>query len=174
MSKEDSKIIQGLSVLAMVCLHLFDNLNYADLFTPLIMLKGYPLIFYFAQLSDFCVMGFVFCSGYAHMKLFHQENYYKKRLISLLSLYCNFWIILFLFTFISVATGQADFGTHSTNIWFTHMFFYFVLFPRLVYRAEYPIPIFLFMLAICVAVSYVINLIYYPVNKQVRKLEKLL
>jgi len=49
-----------------------------------------------------------------------------------------------------------------------------VLFPKLVYRAEYPIPIFLFMLAICVAVSYVINLIYYPINKQVRKLENLL
>lgn len=342
MSKEESKMLQGISVLAMVCLHLFDNLNYSDLFTPLIMLKGYPLIFYFAQLSDFCVMGFAFCSGYAHMKLFRQKNYYKRRLISLLSLYCNFWIILLLFTLISVATGQADFmpgdfvtflktfttvsvsyngawwymsvyaviviispivlkatekmnsiavlmisfaiycggyllrfkygtpyeainwfgpfgttffeyiigvvcckerffeklervatkvkpiwrcvisaavfvamllghtlvirslviapltgfliicifkfcprlrlvdkvfgffGTHSTNIWFTHMFFYLVLFPKLVYRAEYPIPIFLFMLAICVAVSYVINLIYYPINKQVRKLENLL
>ena len=51
MSKEESKMLQGISVLAMVCLHLFDNLNYSDLFTPLIMLKGYPLIFYFAQLS---------------------------------------------------------------------------------------------------------------------------
>ena len=109
MSKEESKMLQGISVLAMVCLHLFDNLNYSDLFTPLIMLKGYPLIFYFAQLSDFCVMGFAFCSGYAHMKLFRQKNYYKRRLISLLSLYCNFWIILLLFTLISVATGQADF-----------------------------------------------------------------
>ena len=59
--------------------HFFDNLNYSDLFTPLIMLKGYPLIFYFAQLSDFCVMGFAFCSGYAHMKLFHKKNYYKRR-----------------------------------------------------------------------------------------------
>jgi len=48
MSKEESKMLQGISVLAMVCLHLFDNLNYSDLFTPLIMLKGYPLIFYFA------------------------------------------------------------------------------------------------------------------------------
>lgn len=45
MSKEESKMLQGISVLAMVCLHLFDNLNYSDLFTPLIMLKGYPLIF---------------------------------------------------------------------------------------------------------------------------------
>lgn len=54
-------------------------------------------------------MGFAFCSGYAHMKLFRQKNYYKRRLISLLSLYCNFWIILLLFTLISVATGQADF-----------------------------------------------------------------
>lgn len=340
MSKEESRMLQGLSVLAMVCLHLFDTLNYSDLFTPLITLKGFPLVFYFAQLSDFCVMGFAFCSGYAHMKLFHQKDYYKKRLVSLLSLYCNFWIILFLFTLVSVAVGQADFmpgdittflktfttispayngawwylpvyavivlisplvlkasdkvnsvvvfifslavycggyylrfkqrtpyefinwfgsfgttffeymigvicckervfekigkivsklkpvtvcvasilafvamllghtlvvrslvvapatgfviicilkfcprpkfvdkilgffGTHSTNIWFTHMFFYLVLFNKLVYVAKYPVPIFLFMLVICVAVSYVINFIYKPVDKQIRKLNR--
>lgn len=340
MTREESKRLQGLSVLAMVCLHLFDTLAYSDLFTPLIMLKGFPLVFYFAQISDFCVMGYAFCSGYAHMTIFHQKNYYKKRLISLLSLYCNFWIILVLFSLVSIAVGQSSFmpgsfmtflktfttispayngawwylpvyavivfisplvlraaekmnsvavlfislavyiggyflrfkystpyevinwfgpfgttffeymvgvicckekaferleklisklkptwicvissvvfaamllghtlvvrsliiapltgfviicilkfcprprfvdrilgffGTHSTNIWFTHMFFYLVLFPNLVYVAKYPILIFLFMLAICVAVSYGINLIYYPLNKQIKKLGK--
>ena len=31
MSKEESKMLQGISVLAMVCLRLFDNLNYLDM-----------------------------------------------------------------------------------------------------------------------------------------------
>lgn len=338
MNKKDTKMIQGLSVLAMVCLHLFDTLEYAGLFTPLVFFKGFPLVFYFAQLSDFCVMGFAFCSGYAHMTLFDEKDYYKKRLRSLFSLYCNFWIILLLFTLVSVAIGQADFmpgsilkflktfttvspayngawwylpvyavlvfifpivlkaskkmnsvvillfsfavyiggywlrfkhrtpyeainwfgpfgttffeymlgvvcrkerifekcekyvsrikpiyvylisfvvfaamllghtlairsfivapftglaivfivkfckkpkfiekslmffGNHSTNIWFTHMFFYLVLFKNLVYMAKYPLFIYLFMIAICVAVSYIINLIYYPIQKQIGKI----
>lgn len=342
MTREESKRLQGLSVLAMVCLHLFDTLTYSDLFTPIIALKGFPLAFYFAQLSDFCVMGFAFCSGYAHMALFKEKDYYKKRLISLLSLFCNFWVILLLFSLVSIIAGKADFmpqdlatflktftgismsynggwwylpvyavivfispavlkatekmssivvilisfviyigsyflrfkystpyrelnwfgpfgmtffeyiigvvcckekvfekieklisklkpiwicvissaafiamllghtlvvrsliiapftgfaiicifkfcpkphfvdnildffGKHSTNIWFTHMFFYMEPFPNLVYIAKYPIPIFLFMLAICIIASYIINLIYYPINKQIQKLKALL
>lgn len=338
MSKEDSKMIQGLSVLAMVCLHLFDTIDYENLFTPLLFFKGYPLAFYFAQLSDFCVMGFAFCSGYAHMKLYESKNYYKKRLVGLLSLYCNFWIILILFTIASVISGYSSFmpgsawsffkafttvsmeyndawwylpvyavivfisplilkaskkmnsaivlalsfiiycggyllrykfgtpykainwfgpfamtlfeymigvvccktqffekiekrlanvkpgwiylfcalafvamllghtlifrsmiiapfsgfviiciakfcnkqsvvkkvliyfGNHSTNIWLTHMFFCFSLFKGLVFTAKYPIPIYLMMIAICLAVSYIINLIFKPIQKQIKKL----
>ena len=51
-------------------------------------------------------------------------------------------------------------GTHSTNIWLIHMFFYLCMFPGLVFCVKYPILILLYLLAICVAFSYVINLIY--------------
>ena len=50
------------------------------------------------------------------------------------------------------------------------MFFYLVLFKNLVYMAKYPLFIYLFMMAICVAVSYIINLIYYPIQKQIGKI----
>lgn len=108
LSKKDTKMIQGLSILAMVCLHLFDK-SYTGLFQPLIFIKGIPLSFYFAQLADFCVFGFAFCSGYAHMMLLGQNNYYKKRLKSLLVLMINFWIVLIVFTITSVCIGQASF-----------------------------------------------------------------
>lgn len=39
LSKNDSKMLQGLSVLAMVCLHLFDR-DYTGLFTPLLFGGG--------------------------------------------------------------------------------------------------------------------------------------
>lgn len=339
LTKCESKMLQGLSVLAMVYLHLFCTLSYSELFTPLIYIKGIPLAFYLAQLSDFCVMGFAFRSGYAHMALFDKKDYYKKRLVSLFSLYCNYWIILIAFTLICVIIGQADFmpgsvtqflkgfttvdiqyngawwylpvyaviviisplllkaskrinsillliifsvvyavgyllryrykapyqainwfgpfgmtifeymlgvickkenvfekieahiskikplwiaiasavlfvamllghtllvrniivapatglvlimilkfcprpkfvektllffGKHSTNIWLTHMFFYLVVFKDLVYSARYPILIYIFMLAICVTVSFVINLIYNPLNVKIQKLK---
>lgn len=107
-------MIQGLSVLAMVCLHLFDR-DYAGLFQPLIFIKGIPLSFYFGQLSDFCVFGFAFCSGYAHMCLYEKEGYYKRRLKSLLPLLINYWIIILLFSVISVCIGQGDYMPGS--IW---------------------------------------------------------
>lgn len=39
LTKRDTKMIQGLSVLAMLCLHLFDK-DYTGLFTPLIFVGG--------------------------------------------------------------------------------------------------------------------------------------
>lgn len=48
-------------------------------------------------------------------------------------------------------------GDHSTNIWLTHMFFYAYVFKGLVEKAKYPIPMLLFMLALCIVVSYVIK-----------------
>lgn len=56
------------------------------------------------------------------------------------------------------------FGTHSTNIWLIHMFFYRVLFVNFVYIAKYPVLIVLFMFAICIAVSYALNYILKLIN----------
>lgn len=39
LSKDDSKMLQGLSVLAMVWLHLFDR-DYTGLFTPIVFIGG--------------------------------------------------------------------------------------------------------------------------------------
>ena len=107
LERKDTNMIQGLSVLAMVWLHLFDRTDYAGLFFPLIFWKGYPLSFYIAQLSDFCVMGFAFCSGYAHMKLFDNANFYKSRLKSLLLLLCNYWLVMVTFSVVSIIAGNG-------------------------------------------------------------------
>lgn len=61
------------------------------------------------------------------------------------------------------------FGDHSTNIWLVHMFFYSQLFKDLVFVAKNPLFIFAFMLALCIASSYIIQFI----NKQVLKVIKL-
>lgn len=56
-------------------------------------------------------------------------------------------------------------GKHSTNIWLTHMFFYLRLFQGLVQKAKYPPLMFLFMMVLCIASSYIIGLIYKPILK---------
>jgi len=101
-------MMQGLGILAMICLHLFDTLDYEGKFIPMFFFHGYPFIFYFAQLSDFCVMAFAFCSGYAHMTQYRKPNYYKRRLIGLFGVYLNFWIILMIFTCLSIMVGNGS------------------------------------------------------------------
>jgi hypothetical protein len=54
-----------------------------------------------------------------------------------------------------IATAVFTFlGQHSTNIWLVHMFFYAYVFKGLVQKARYPIPMLLFLLALCVLTSY--------------------
>ncbi len=108
LSQNDSKMLQALSVTAMVWLHLFDK-PYEGLFFPLFFFRGTPLSFYMAQLSDFCVFGFAFLSGYAHMILHEQPEYYKRSLKRLFSLFCSYWLIILFFSFVSVITGHSDF-----------------------------------------------------------------
>ena len=60
------------------------------------------------------------------------------------------------------------FGEHSTNIWLVHMFFYGSLFGGLAFRAKYPIPVFLLLLALSLAASYGIKRLCKPILKLVR------
>lgn len=82
-----------------------------------------------------------------------------------------FYAICVFLIFNSISKNKAfikifDFlGTHSTNIWLVHMFFYLTLFTGLVQNLKYPIFIFIGRMVICIAVSYVINLIYTPIIK---------
>lgn len=51
-------------------------------------------------------------------------------------------------------------GDHSTNIWLIHMFFYMIYFKSLVYGAKYSFLIFPWLVVLCLASSYIVNLIY--------------
>lgn len=59
LKQKDTKMIQGLSVLAMLCLHLFCK-DYHGIFKPLIFIEGIPLSFYLGQLSDFVCLDLLF------------------------------------------------------------------------------------------------------------------
>lgn len=124
-SKSEIKSIQGLSVLAMLCLHLFCRYNYEGLYSPLIYFFGYPISFYMAQISDFCVMGFAFCSGYANYLLLETDQFYfRNRIKSLLKLIVNFWIVLILFTLVSLAIGNGAKIPGSLNAFLGNLFLY--------------------------------------------------
>mgnify|MGYP004605577297 CR=1 FL=1 len=54
-------------------------------------------------------------------------------------------------------------GSHSTNMWLTHMFFYMIYFKNLVYGVKYSFLIFPWLVILCVGSSYVIKFIYKPI-----------
>lgn len=56
-------------------------------------------------------------------------------------------------------------GNHSMNIWLVHMFFYQTLFNGMVFKAKYPIVIFIVMISICIGVSYGIDWIEKNIGK---------
>ena len=56
-------------------------------------------------------------------------------------------------------------GDHSTNIWLTHMFFYATLFAGLAQKAKYPLLILGFLLALCIAASYIEKIIAYLIKR---------
>lgn len=149
LTKRDTKMLQGLSVLAMLCLHLFDR-NYQNLFQPLIFVGGIPFSFYVAQLSDFCVFGFAFCSGYAYMTMYGKTGYFRSRIKSVFMLLCKYWTVIFLFSFISTIAGHGnqipgDFRTLINNIflinvtyngawWYMWAYIILVLFSPLILK----------------------------------------
>lgn len=60
-------------------------------------------------------------------------------------------------------------GDHSTNIWLIHMFFYMIYFKDLIYGAKYSFLIFPWLVILCLASSYIVNLIYKPIAKKLIK-----
>jgi surface polysaccharide O-acyltransferase-like enzyme len=54
-------------------------------------------------------------------------------------------------------------GKHSTNIWLTHMFFYMIFFPKLVFAPRLPILIYIWLIVLCLISSFIINAIYKPI-----------
>lgn len=176
-SKEETKQIQGVAILAMCCLHLFCTLT--PQFTPLISISGVPLTYFFGQAADFCVMAYCFCSGYGLMACYTacQENgkrYFRGRCKSLFHFLQNYWIILFLFAGVALLIGKGEtwlvspltflgnFATlwYSYNgaWWFVSTYLFMVLLSPLVFPLTQKYPKLVGLLSIPVyVISYLVR-----------------
>lgn len=59
-----SNELKAIAALMMLCLHLFNNLNYNNLFTPLIFIGSKPLIYYISLFCDAYIPIFAFITGH--------------------------------------------------------------------------------------------------------------
>lgn len=63
------------------------------------------------------------------------------------------------------------FAEHSTNLWLTHMLFYMVFLPQVVFYPRITVVIFLWLLALCLAASYIVNWLYHPLSRAIDRLQ---
>lgn len=130
-SRKETKQLQGLAILAMLCLHLFCTLT--PTFVPTVYVTGVPLVYFFGQAADFCVMAYCFCSGYGLMYAYAQVNgdrkkYMRGRVKGLWSFLKNYWLILILFACVAIALGKGTewlgspiiFLKNATSIWYSY------------------------------------------------------
>lgn len=130
-SRAETKQLQGLSILAMVCLHLFCTVE--PTFTPIAYATGVPLVYFLGQSADFCVMAYCFCSGYGLMAAFMQadgdkKKYMKGRLKGLWNFLNTYWLVLILFACAALVLGKGaewlnsplTFFGNATSIWYTY------------------------------------------------------
>ena len=123
-SKYEITGLHGLSVLAMIALHLFCRLEYT--YDPAVYLFGIPLCYYIGQFGDFCVMSFAFCSAYGHCVILKKssKNFYRGRIKSILRLLITFWTVLIVFSMISIIVGNADSMPGSIEKFMGNFFLY--------------------------------------------------
>lgn len=172
-SKNETKQLQGVAIIAMLCLHLFCTLKPS--FTPLVYIGDTPLTYFIGQAADCCVMIYCFCSGYGLMASYisSKENgkeYLKDRLKGILRLLKSYWIVLFVFGLASIVLGKAEewlvspatflgnfctFGySYNGAWWFVSTYIMMVLLSLIVFKAVQKHP---FIVAVMAPIIYFIS-----------------
>ena len=95
------------------------------------------------------VLGCVWVLVFAGMNLIH------KAVFTLIFAIMSFLIFNLWEKGINTKRVWLFLGKHSTNIWLTHMFFYATLFTGLVQTAKLPLLMLVYLLVLCIAISYI-------------------
>lgn len=179
-SKNETKQLQGVAIIAMLCLHLFCTLE--PFFTPLVYIGDTPLTYFIGQAADCCVMIYCFCSGYGLMASYisSKENgkeYLKGRLKGIFRLLKSYWIVLFLFGITAAILGKAAewlvspvtflgnfftfWYTYNGAWWFVSTYILMVLLSPIVFKAVQKHPIIVAVVTpLIYLVSYVLRFKY--------------
>ncbi len=75
LTKDDSKILKGIAILFMLGLLLYNRLDINGYYTPLVYVKGYPIIYYISFLFDSCVPIYCFV---VDMQLIYKKKNLKN------------------------------------------------------------------------------------------------
>lgn len=151
-SLQQSNYLKSIAILMMLCLHLFNTLDYQGLFEPLLYIGLKPLVYYISLFCDACVPIFAFVTGYGLYFKYQQNEmiFWKDNLKRLKKLYLNYWIIIVLFPvvlgfFLSkenypgsilrlLGNLSAIFTSYNGAWWFLTIYLLFVLTSSTVFK----------------------------------------
>lgn len=108
LKRSETKYLQGIAILFMLGLHLFNRIDISNYYDVKIYLGGVPLLTHISYIFDACVPIYLFCSGYGLYISEDTESNMKKRVRRVLKLLIRFWIIMVLTCCVGFALGMRD------------------------------------------------------------------
>ena len=90
LTKKQTKSLQGIAILFMLGLHLFNRIDIAGFYDVKIYWGGIPLLTYISYIFDACVPIYLFCSGYGLYVSEASGNTMKKRIQRVFKLLIRF------------------------------------------------------------------------------------
>lgn len=108
-SRNQTKQLQGLAILFMLGLHLFNRADFVEVFDTHINVMGRPFLFYISYIFDACVPIYLFCSGYgAGYKYVNLGNCISDRIIRLKPFILKYWGIIIATCVVGYFLGMKD------------------------------------------------------------------
>lgn len=110
LTKENTKILQGIAILFMFGLHLFNRSNWIDYYNLHLFVRegGIPLLVCVSYIFDACVPIYLFCSGYGLcISETHNPGTFTTRWNRILKLLIRFWIVLGITCIVGYCLGMS-------------------------------------------------------------------
>lgn len=109
LKKEDTKRLQGIAILMMLGLHLFNRIDYESYYTLHLYIGNMPLLTCVSYIFDACLPIYLFCSGYGlYTKWSNNTGTDKENIWMVAKLLIRFWIILSLTCIIGFGLGMRE------------------------------------------------------------------
>lgn len=108
LSRKQTKCLQGIAILFMLGLHLFNRVDIANFYDVKFYIGRTPLLTYISYIFDACVPIYLFCSGYGIYISEDAGSCMKKRIWRVVKLLIRFWIIMILTCCVGFAFGMKE------------------------------------------------------------------
>lgn len=105
--RDETKRLQGIAILFMLGLHLFNRIDIADYYDVKFYVGG-PLLTHISYIFDACVPIYLFCSGYGLYISEESGSNMKKRIQRILKLLIRFWIVMIITCCVGFAIGMRE------------------------------------------------------------------
>lgn len=151
LTRKQTKQLQGIAILLMFGLHLFNRADFAEKYNAHFYFFGKPILLYISYVFDACVPIYLFCSGYGYgYKSKNGNNSIKSRIKRLIPFIEKYWVVIVLTCIVGNMLGMqeqypGDIGKFLVNIfllknsyvgalWFAQIYVILVLLSNWIYK----------------------------------------